>query len=114
MLKPTLRVALSTPLIAIAMIGISGNATAAIGGQDSPEEPMAKDAPNSDSAVPAPTIDTNSDGKPDAWDRDGNGVPDAWDTNDDGKPDLVDNDGDGRPDNGEGPPPAEEAEQPQR
>lgn len=49
-------------------------------------------------ATPAPTIDTNGDGKPDAWDRDGNGTADAWDTNADGKPDVYDNDGDGKPD----------------
>ena len=48
--------------------------------------------------VPPPTMDTNEDGKADAWDRDGNGVPDAWDINGDGKPDLFDNDGDGKPD----------------
>ena len=48
--------------------------------------------------VPPPTLDTNEDGKPDAWDRDANGVPDAWDTNGDGKPDVLDNDGDGKPD----------------
>ncbi len=53
--------------------------------------------------IPPPTIDTDDDGKPDAWDRDANGVPDAWDTDGDGKPDVVDNDGDGRPD---GPMPA--------
>lgn len=49
-------------------------------------------------AVPPPTIDSNSDGKADAWDRDGNGKADAWDVNDDGKPDLFDDNGDGRPD----------------
>ena len=26
-------------------------------------------------SVPPPTIDSNEDGKPDAWDRDGNGTP---------------------------------------
>lgn len=46
----------------------------------------------------APTIESNRDGKPDAWDRDGNGTPDAWDTNADGKPDAYDADGDGKPD----------------
>ncbi len=45
-----------------------------------------------------PTIDTNGDGKADAWDRDKNGKADAWDVNNDGKPDLFDDDGDGRPD----------------
>jgi len=53
--------------------------------------------------VPPPTIDTNGDGKPDAWDRDANGVPDAWDTDGDGKPDKLDTDGDGRPDETEPP-----------
>jgi hypothetical protein len=49
-------------------------------------------------AVPAPTIDTNGDGKPDAWDRDGDGKADVWDRDGDGKPDAVDDDGDGKPD----------------
>jgi hypothetical protein len=48
--------------------------------------------------VPPPTIDSNEDGKADAWDRDANGVPDAWDVNGDGKPDKFDDDGDGKPD----------------
>lgn len=48
--------------------------------------------------VPPPTLDSNGDGKPDAWDRDGNGTADAWDSNGDGKPDQFDNDGDGKPD----------------
>jgi len=48
--------------------------------------------------IPPPTIDTDGDGKPDAWDRDGDGAPDAWDTNGDGRPDQLDNDGDGKPD----------------
>lgn len=49
-------------------------------------------------AVPPPTIDTDKDGKADAWDRDANGIPDAWDVNGDGKPDLFDDNGDGKPD----------------
>lgn len=49
-------------------------------------------------AAVAPTIDTNNDGKADAWDRDNNGTADAWDTNGDGKPDKYDDDGDGKPD----------------
>ena len=48
--------------------------------------------------APAPTIDTDMDGKADAWDRDANGRPDAWDINGDGKPDIFDDDGDGKPD----------------
>ena len=51
-----------------------------------------------DPAAPAATIDTNADGKADAWDRDGNGSADAWDTNGDGKPDRYDTNGDGKPD----------------
>jgi hypothetical protein len=48
--------------------------------------------------IPPPTMDTNGDGRPDAWDRDSNGVADAWDTNNDDKPDALDNNGDGKPD----------------
>jgi len=48
--------------------------------------------------LPAPTIDTNGDGKADAWDRNGDGKADAWDRNGDGKPDAHDDDGDGKPD----------------
>lgn len=49
-------------------------------------------------ALSAPTIDSNGDGKPDAWDRDGDGKADAWDLDGDGKPDAVDEDRDGKPD----------------
>lgn len=49
-------------------------------------------------SVPPPTIDSNEDGKADAWDRDANGTPDAWDVTGDGKPDKFDDDGDGKPD----------------
>lgn len=59
---------------------------------------FAQSAPAPEGSVPPPTIDSNEDGKADAWDRDGNGVPDAWDVNGDGKPDKFDNDGDGKPD----------------
>jgi hypothetical protein len=48
--------------------------------------------------TPAPTIDSNSDGKPDAWDRNGDGKADVWDLDGDGKPDAIDDDGDGKPD----------------
>ncbi len=58
----------------------------------------AKPAASPEAPVPPPTIDSNGDGKPDAWDRDGNNKADAWDTNGDAKPDLFDNDGDGKPD----------------
>lgn len=51
--------------------------------------------------TPAATIDSNNDGKPDAWDRDSNGTADAWDTNADGKPDAFDENGDGKPDRAE-------------
>jgi hypothetical protein len=51
-----------------------------------------------ETTVPVPTIDTNGDGKPDAWDRDGDGRADAWDRDGDGKPDTIDEDGDGKPD----------------
>jgi hypothetical protein len=64
--------------------------------------------------IPPPTIDSDKDGKADAWDRDANGMPDAWDVNGDGKPDLLDNNGDGKPDEDKAPPPAPaDGEQPQ-
>ena len=53
-----------------------------------------------DSKMPSlpPTLDTDGNGKPDAWDRDQDGKPDAWDTNGDGKPDQFDDNADGKPD----------------
>jgi hypothetical protein len=51
-----------------------------------------------DPASTPATLDTNNDGKADAWDRDSNGTADAWDKNGDGKPDKFDDDGDGKPD----------------
>jgi hypothetical protein len=86
MSKPNQRVALSL-ITALAALSIGGGAFAQTGPASSPE-----------GSVPPPTIDSNEDGKPDAWDRDGNGSPDAWDTNGDGKPDKMDDDGDGKPD----------------
>jgi hypothetical protein len=56
------------------------------------ELPLGKPLP------PPPTIDSDTDGKADAWDRDANGVADAWDVNGDAKPDLFDDNGDGKPD----------------
>lgn len=53
--------------------------------------------PGRSAETPA-TLDTNNDGKADAWDRDSNGTADAWDSNSDGKPDQFDDDGDGKPD----------------
>ncbi len=83
--------------------------------QTSPAQPKADKmaAPAAEKPAPPPTIDSNQDGKPDAWDRDANGMADAWDVNDDGKPDLMDDNGDGKPDDGKAPPPAEpKADQP--
>ncbi len=57
-------------------------------------------------AVPPPSLDSNNDGKLDAWDRDANGVADAWDINGDGQPDQVDDNGDGKPDDLKNPAPA--------
>ncbi len=69
--------------------------------------------PADEKPVPAPTIDTNNDGKADAWDRDANGLPDAWDVNNDAKPDLFDDNGDGKPDDKKAPPPPEDSGEPQ-
>ncbi|MEP2989286.1 MAG: hypothetical protein ABJN65_10835 [Parasphingorhabdus sp.] len=81
-----------TPYLITAGVGLSV-ATASVA---SPDEEQSKEAMESE--IPAPTIDTNGDGTPDAWDRSGDGKPDAWDTNGDGRPDLLDDDGDGQPD----------------
>jgi hypothetical protein len=85
------RVAISVAM-AIVSLSIGGVANA----QTAPAEPTT--APVPEGTVPPPTIDSNEDGKADAWDRDGNGKPDAWDVTGDGKPDVFDNDGDGKPD----------------
>lgn len=57
-------------------------------------EPM----PPEEQAVPEPTIDTDGDGAPDAWDQRGDGRADSWDMDGDGRPDVFDQDGDGQPD----------------
>lgn len=85
----------------------AGAVHAADPAKDSVKVPMAE------KQVPPPTIDTDKDGKADAWDRDANGIPDAWDVNGDGKPDLLDNDGDGKPDENKAPPPVEPEGQPE-
>jgi hypothetical protein len=64
-------------------------------------------------SLPPPTIDTNKDGKADAWDRDANGLVDAWDTNNDDKPDVFDDNNDGQPDGEKLPPsPPDDAVEP--
>jgi hypothetical protein len=93
MSKPKSRVALSL-MAAVTALSFAGGAYA----QNAPAPTEKMTAPAPEGTVPPPTMDTNEDGKPDAWDRDANGIPDAWDTNGDGKPDLMDNDGDGKPD----------------
>jgi hypothetical protein len=116
MLNTPLKVALSI-CTAMAIAAIPGTAIAA-GKQAKADDKMSADKaspekPASDKPTPTPTMDTNKDGKPDAWDRDGNGVADAWDVNGDGQPDQVDNNGDGQPDDGKAPaPPSEPAEPP--
>jgi hypothetical protein len=89
MSKNTLKVALITAA-SLAFVSWSGSAISA--------EVSAAEATAPENKIPAPTIDTNKDGKSDAWDRDADGKPDAWDINGDGKPDQLDNDGDGKPD----------------
>ena len=92
MLNTPKRVALSI-LSASALLVFSGTAVAHMAENAAKAKPA-----TADGQAPPPTIDTNEDGKPDAWDRDANGVPDAWDVNGDGKPDVMDNNGDGKPD----------------
>ena len=93
--KTSNRLVRMTPYLVTASVGFS-MATGALA--ISPEmEKTSQEAP-AESEIPAPTIDTDGDGKADAWDRSGNGQPDAWDTDGDGKPDLLDDNGDGKPD----------------
>lgn len=54
--------------------------------------------PPEEQAIPEPTIDTDGDGTPDAWDQRGDGRADSWDMDGDGRPDVFDQDGDGQPD----------------
>ncbi len=117
MSNTTLKVALSI-CTAMAIAAIPGMAIAA-GKQAKEAEKMSADKPAmekpaSDKTIPAPTMDTNKDGKSDAWDRDGNGVADTWDVNGDGQPDQVDNNGDGRPDDEKAPAPSSEPSEPPR
>jgi hypothetical protein len=110
MSKTAYKVAITTAT-AVAIFGFSGAAIAKMDMNDpsteTPKEAMSQAAPTTpttpstpapEGEVPAPTIDTDNDGKMDAWDRDSNGVPDAWDKDGDNKPDAMDDDGDGRPD----------------
>lgn len=96
MSKPRNRIA---NLLAVALIlpFAAGLVHAADTYKTTPDKGTA-DRSTPEKAVPPPTIDSNEDGKADAWDRDANGKADAWDVNDDGKPDVFDDNGDGRPD----------------
>lgn len=94
-------------IFAVAALSTTGLAYAQTA---SPEPSPSTSAQAPEGSVPPPTIDSNEDGKPDAWDRDGNGTPDAWDVNGDGKPDKLDDDGDGKPDDKA----AKKADKPQR
>ncbi len=96
MSKPTTRVA-----TALALALILPFAFGMVSAAEPPKPSTSADksgAPAGEKAVPSPTIDSNQDGKPDAWDRDANGMADAWDINGDNKPDLFDDNGDGKPD----------------
>lgn len=86
------KVAISLTAFSALCLPMSAYAGNAVTGQESeaPAEPIQE--------IPSPTMDTDNDGKPDAWDRDGDSTPDAWDTDGDGAPDLLDNDRDGKPD----------------
>jgi hypothetical protein len=83
-------------IFAVAAISTGGLAYAQTEPAPTATAPTNAQAP--EGSVPPPTIDSNEDGKADAWDRDGNGTPDAWDVTGDGKPDKFDDDGDGEPD----------------
>jgi len=90
--SPKIRLRHITPYLITAGVGLSMATSVSASPDDE------KNRKSMESEIPAPTLDTNADGIPDAWDRSGNGQPDAWDTNGDGKPDLLDDDADGKPD----------------
>jgi hypothetical protein len=90
--QPMLKLTHRAAIAAIAVVSASSVAYAQA------EPAPTTTAQTTEAAVPPPTIDSNEDGKADAWDRDANGTPDAWDVNGDGKPDKFDDDGDGKPD----------------
>ena len=112
MSKPKNRVANSLALLFV--IPFAAGVVRAAEPEAKTEAVTAKKAePMADKKMPPPpTIDTNKDGKADAWDRDANGIPDAWDVNGDGKPDLLDNNGDGKPDEEKAPSPPESSGEP--
>jgi hypothetical protein len=114
MSKPNYRVAIALALIFI--VPFAAGIVRAAEPANAPTPPAAEkmSAPAPDKPPPPPTIDTNNDGKADAWDRDTNGISDAWDVNGDAKPDLFDNNGDGKPDDGNAPPPPEGDEKPEQ
>ena len=88
MSKPIISLASAAAMALVAAMSTASMAT---------PEPVAAGGDKAKGA-PAPTLDSNGDGKPDAWDRNGDGKPDAWDKNGDGKPDAYDDDNDGQPD----------------
>ncbi len=94
-LKKLAALALLVPFAISPALAQQDNAAAP---QESASGGDSQTTPGRDAASPA-TLDTNNDGKADAWDRDSNGTPDAWDKDGDGKPDKFDDDGDGKPDN---------------
>jgi hypothetical protein len=113
MSKPKNRVA--TALALIFVIPFAAGMVHAAEPVKAPDSKEKMAAPAPAKSPPPPTIDTNKDGKADAWDRDTNGIPDAWDVNGDAKPDLFDDNGDGKPDDGKAPPPPPEGDgQPER
>jgi hypothetical protein len=111
------RVALSLSVI-LAVLVFTSSALAEVQMQDQATadkmsaSPQAPEMASSEKAVPPPSLDSDSDGKLDAWDRDANGVPDAWDVNGDGQPDQMDDNGDGKQDDLKNPAPAPEPANP--
>jgi len=93
MLKPpTLAVGALTALL---MVAVPAGVYAAEGTGADKANPNPIDT---DGDGKADAWDTNGDGKADAWDTNGDGKADAWDTDADGQPDAFDRDGDGKPD----------------
>jgi hypothetical protein len=106
--------AFSSPVLASSSLADVQKLDQATADKMSAPPQASENAQVSEKAVPAPSLDSDNDGKLDAWDRDANGVADAWDVNGDGQPDQVDDNGDGKPDDLKNPAPAPEPATPPR
>lgn len=80
----------ATPALAQEMTPAAPATTEAPGTEMPTTQDPTMSPPTTTEQAPPATIDSNGDGKMDAWDRNGDGKADAWDTDGDGQPDKAD------------------------